>query len=524
MLLSVTNSYTLTVPKLLGAFPNVVSAKLKLKVPSAKFLFLLKDTKFRFSHHRDNLYILLLKLLCINPFYLTNNLILRGNYMMSHHQYLAIVTVLLGVLLSACSANTIYRSDLSFCVSESANRCEKHAISNHHSNSDQEFHLGFIEYNDQGQLRKRDQMEVVLEEYYKIAIREDVIVTVFVHGWHHSAAPGDSNVESFKRLLAQISHTETFASQQEKRAKRKILGVYIGWRGDSLEIPLLNHLTFWERKNTAQEIGLQGVTEVLLKLEEIVNVKAGFETSEPKPLKSRMVVIGHSFGGAVAYTALQQMLTDRFISSKPGKTFQGIAKGFGNLVILINPAFEALRFSTLFDMSQDGCRRYFENQVPHLVVLTSEADYASRFLFSAGRSLSTLFETHEDLNRHICTKYGKSGETKLTIKESNADRAAIGHFEPYWTHKLSPLSRKNLRQDNFDWRSLKTLWSKQDFGSQLDFSDTQLTHLGRTTPLNPYLNIYVDGSLIKDHNDIWGISIRNFISDMIVISTTLITE
>lgn len=440
---------------------------------------------------------------------------------MPHYQHLAILTIFLSVLLSACSANTIYRRDLSFCESESANRCDKHAISNHHKKSDQEFYLGFIEFNDQGQLREREQMEAVLDKYYQIAGIEDVIVTVFVHGWHHSAAPGDGNIDSFKQLLAKISKNETLASQQEKRKKRKILGVYIGWRGDSLEIPVLNHLTFWERKNTAQEVGSQGVTEVLLKLEEIMNVKAGYEISEPKPLKSRMVVIGHSFGGAIVFSSLQQIFADRFINSTLGKTSQTIAEGFGSLVVIINPAFEAMRFSTLFGMSQDGCRRYFDTQVPRLVVLTSEADYATNFLFSAGRRFSTLFETHDDLNRHICTKYGKDGKVKVTIKENDSDQTAIGHFEPYWTHRLNPLSIKNVRQDNFNLQNLKKLWSTQDFGEQLDFKDTQLTHLGRTTPLNPYLNIYVNGGLIKNHNEIWEASIQNFITDMIVISTTL---
>ncbi len=440
---------------------------------------------------------------------------------MLHHQHLAIGAVLLGMLLSACSSNTIYRGDLSFCESKPANSCEKHAISIYHPDLENEFHLGFIEFNDQGQLRERGQMKEVIEKYYEIASKEDVIVTVFVHGWHHSAAPGDDNVESFKQLLAKTSETETLASDQENRDKRKILGIYIGWRGDSLAIPWLNHLTFWERKNTAQEIGSQGVTEVLVKLEEIVNVKAGMETSEPKSLKSRMVVIGHSLGGAIVFSALQQVLADRFVNSSLGKTIQDTARGLGNLVVLINPAFEAMRFSTLFDMSQEGCRKYSEKQVPHFVVLTSEADYATRFLFPVGRSISTLFETHGHLNRHICTK---DGEVKLTIKESNADQIAIGHFEPYWTHKLNPLSIKNVRQDNFNFQNLKKLWSNQNFGNQLDFADTQLTHLGRTVPRNPYLNIYVDDSLIKNHNEIWGVGIQNFISDMIVISTTLIAE
>jgi len=50
-----------------------------------------------------------------------------------------------------------------------------------------------------------------------------------------------------------------------------------------------------------------------------------------------------------------------------------------------------------------------------------------------------------------------------------------------------------------------------------------LTHLGRTHPLNPYLNIYVDGSLVKNHNDIWGKEVLGFLRDLIIMATTPIS-
>lgn len=159
-------------------------------------------------------------------------------------------------------------------------------------------YLGFVEFDDQGQMRERDQMQSVLNTFYDIAAKENVLLVTFVHGWHHNAAPDDENVKSFQELLGRLSRVESQNSQP-----RKVLGLYIGWRGESIEIPYVNELTFWERKNTAENVGLVGVTEVLLKLEEIVNVKAGIETSVPKPLNSRMVIIGHSFGGALFYGA-----------------------------------------------------------------------------------------------------------------------------------------------------------------------------------------------------------------------------
>ncbi len=202
---------------------------------------------------------------------------------MFHKKYLVFILLSLSVLLGACAHNKIYRSKLSNCIFDSLDNCEDHAITHYFPNTSKEFHLGFVEYDDQGQLRDLEQMNVVLDTYSQISDSDDVIVTVFVHGWQHSAAPDDSNVESFKQLLAEISHSETVASQQDKRAIRKVLGVYIGWRGDSSVVPILKYLTFWSRKYTALEVGLMGVTEVLLKLVKIVNLKNAINLSAITP-------------------------------------------------------------------------------------------------------------------------------------------------------------------------------------------------------------------------------------------------
>ncbi len=212
--------------------------------------------------------------------------------------------------------------------------------------------------------------------------------------------------------------------------------------------------------------------------------------------------MGHSFGGEVVYTALQQQIMEASFVDSIRNKHQENAKGFGSLIVLMNPAFEALRFSNTFDMSQEDCSRNWKDQPTRLVILTSEADKATRYVFPyLGRSFSVLFESYEELNRQICTKDGRA---KLTINEREADRTTIGQFEPYRTHTLTPLQDKNIRKSDFYFRSLKTAWLDQGFGSQLDFEGVSLTHLGRTHPLNPYLNIYVDGSLIKNHGDIWG--------------------
>jgi hypothetical protein len=432
------------------------------------------------------------------------------NYLIRKTAWLAILLALAG-----CASDKAYRPDLTACrMSQSAEQCARHAILVNAGQAGESYRLGFVEFDDQGQVRDRGQMQAVLGNFQEIAGKEDVLLVTFAHGWHHNARYDDENVRNFSQLLGQIAKAEAASGH------RKVLGLYLGWRGESVSLPLLRYATFWERKNTAHKVGANGVAEVLLKLEEIVNVKEGIEAADAKPNESRMVLIGHSFGGAVAFTALQQILEDRFIDSRRGKTASDTAKGFGDLVVLMNPAFEALRYASLYDLSRERCS-YFPQQLPKLAILTSEADWATGYTFPAGRFFSTLFESHNTLDRAYCSP---KGTEKIQIKEGQADRNTVGHFEPYLTHELHAAGEgvKHLTDDGISIGELKRRWITQQPADWFDFGDSRLLHLGHTHPLNPYLNIRVDSMLIPGHNEIWDERIVNFIRDMIVISTSTV--
>lgn len=424
--------------------------------------------------------------------------------------------VFCAIFLTACSGNIQYRTDLEkICTFTKEGDCATSILYEYKADPASAYMLGFIEFDEQGQLWKREQMYRVSDEFNKIAGRNDVLIVVFVHGWKHNAKAGDSNISEFRKALQKLSKTESLNSKKFGFTKRKILGLYLGWRGESINVDYLNNITFWDRKNTAHKVGQRGVTEPLLKMEEIINVKQGIADRDKKPSVSHLIIVGHSFGGAVVFASLQQVLNDRYLDSHSGKTYQDGPTGFGDLVVLVNPAFEAMRYATLYDISQQYCRRY-PGQMPTLVTLTSEADWATKYTFPLGRFFSTLFETHSSLKRNYCTEQGKK---PFDLDEEEADRNTIGHFEPFITHKLLPNSGAGKDLSRFSYRALRSNWLAQKPENTLYFTSTHLVHLGKTRPRNPFLNIQVSKQLIPDHNNIWGDDIVQFISDMIVMST-----
>jgi hypothetical protein len=402
----------------------------------------------------------------------------------------------------------------------------------HNSGADDEYLLGFVEIDDQGQLRDRKQMQALLDALWQIPAEEGLLINVFVHGWHHNADPDDDNIAGFRNnLLAKLSEIESKHSKPLKHKRRKVVGVYVGWRGESIDWPPFNYLTFWDRKSTAQDVGYLGATELLAKLEEITNIRNSLysrpankeceteqETAINKidpaaPGKSRLVVLGHSFGGAVVFSATSQILADRFVDSQEGKSCITSAKGFGDLVVLLNPAFEALRYAPFYDLAQSRCSS-FSDQTPKLAILTSVADDATGMLFPLGRTFSTFFETHDnDIVRNDCKKL-----PPLTLDEGEADRNTVGHYLPLISHTLKlPEQEKELRV--LGEENMKNFWSGQIAGGSTRFGATVLTHLNKTIPSNPYLNIRVDKDIISDHNDVLNDKVMEFVRLLIEMST-----
>jgi hypothetical protein len=134
------------------------------------------------------------------------------------------------------------------------------------------------------------------------AVVRDQLLVVFVHGWKHSAAPGDDNIKTFRKVLRGLSDAETALEPSLWKPlgldprPRGVVGVYLVRRGGSVQVPLLKELTFWNRKDWAHKVGYGAVSVVLSRLEQVKRTKEATEGGRNYS-KTPLMIIGHSFGG-----------------------------------------------------------------------------------------------------------------------------------------------------------------------------------------------------------------------------------
>jgi hypothetical protein len=439
-----------------------------------------------------------------------------------HDRVVNVLILIVGCFLaSACTTTNVIRESDAICTSPDPDtECPKDSLQYilPVGAKAPTYSLGIIELDDQGQLQRRSQMLSVLDDATRIAgSDDDYISVVFVHGWKHSAAPHDGNIETFRAALLRLSKNEQELSARIGKPPRKIVGAYVGWRGGSISVPYLDNLSFWDRKNTAHKVGHNGVTEILTRLDAIRIAKDALAGGQSR---SRLVVVGHSFGGAIVYSALGQILESRFIQPQLDPLRIGDMQGFGNLVVLINPAFEAELFSSLSDMSLERAT-YFKSQLPVLAVLTSEADDATKIAFPLGRHLSTMFEKEKAIERP-----NPISKTTEKIDEHDTNVTAIGHYQTYQTHYLKATDTKlDQVTDVTTGGSAASIidvsqqWENDAPGSVIEFPGSSLTRTQSSAGRNPYLIIKVDKALIRNHNDLSNPRIAEFISHLILVAS-----
>ncbi|URI06115.1 hypothetical protein MW290_09245 [Aquincola tertiaricarbonis] len=384
-----------------------------------------------------------------------------------------------------------------------------------------EYRLFFVEFDEQGRYHDRRQMEQLFEYLKKVRVESTrskadcpgsgagvgtgLSIVTFVHGWRHNARYDDEHLNLARKVLRY-----TYQGEQSKPhynpadCPRDVVGIFVGWRGLSTTVTdaprgalrsILEPwewMSVWDRKNTAQNVAVGSVRELLgtirayqqtrnedektrCAFKELVNapVQAGAVHSEVfQCLAVRHLIVGHSYGALIVHNAVSQQLVESVTRGRfevpndvtcqvvPGDPSSGraLVQGYADLIILLNPAVEGARYEPLYEAiaqragRDQGADGFCPNQKPVMVVLTSLNDFATRQAFRAVRFVGTFFESNSPYNDRLTAEE----RAYIAAEEGRSSLRTLGHNPRYNTHELLGW-KEYLAQQSHDARFLRDL-------------------------------------------------------------------
>lgn len=245
--------------------------------------------------------------------------------------------------------------------------------------------LAVIEFDDHGVLWKRDQLEdtIALIRETNRQSQDGALVVVYVHGWKNNADPENPD-GALARFRESVRGNASQSHADRPFAADRVVGVFLGWRGDSSNVPVQEQFTFWDRRRTGERIASIHMQETLLRIMEATKEHPG----------SKCFVVGHSMGGMIIGKTMFPALTTQLLSNRGDGTRMPV-----DLIILQNPALEALpswqfidflkRFEAKIQLrSPDGSAEPARG--PLIASITSEADTATSRAYPLGRTIASF--------------------------------------------------------------------------------------------------------------------------------------
>lgn len=200
----------------------------------------------------------------------------------------------------------------------------------------------------------KGQLEAIVDQLKR---NQSNYVVAFVHGWRHDAALGDGDVQKFRIYAA---HAARFiadrAAVDEAYKDTRVTAIYVGWRGARTDETWLTRnvpwvggaigtisavFTLFDRKPVSEAIAPSALS-ALRAIENTLRIDAYTELPRKNP--NKMMVLGHSLGGNMLLTALQDDLVKKVTAHTPRSYMQPV---LGDLVVLINPAAEASKWTSV---------------------------------------------------------------------------------------------------------------------------------------------------------------------------------
>lgn len=301
------------------------------------------------------------------------------------------------------------------------------------------------------------------------------LVVLYIHGWKHSPEEADTDLTNFNKMIS--------ALRKKRGEKTRVIGIYVGWNADAGLWNWLETLTtFWVKKTNADRIAQSSsVTHIVGAIGAIVR-------KDPTQ-RDQFIPIGHSFGARILFSATAQSLVTSLQMSHPGfrgGTYPPI-RGIADAVVLLNPAFEASRYSALNDFIRNE-EQFDAAQPPLLISVSSTGDWATQTAFPVGQWFGLAWGARE--------------------------RQTLGNYKPFWTHSLTrgycDLPRSSDPSRPFQTNKMCLQRLTQTFADDIDQFKTSVS-----SPNNPFIVARTTPDIIKDHNDIWNDDFRDWLTEFI---------
>lgn len=269
------------------------------------------------------------------------------------------------------------------------------------------FYKAWLEYNDAGNPFSADQKNAILDKLTEFKKQnKPVSVVVYVHGWHHNAddsVPADEkgfsahDAVKFDYFMArQADQLRRLYEQRGSKDTPAVLGIFVGWRGDSLTTYGMEQLTIGNRADAADRLGGHRHKNSLHTT--LKDISTFIRDANPD---NRMMVVGHSLGGRVV-----SRLTLDALENGVREPF-----GAGTLAVALEPAIGADCFDKALAKKKAG-----QPGAPGLIAITSKADISLTKYYPMGSSAYLIEDCDDD---------------------SDASGGVIGLHEDYLTHSLS---------------------------------------------------------------------------------------
>ncbi|WP_373987790.1 hypothetical protein [Duganella sp. BuS-21] len=327
--------------------------------------------------------------------------------------------------------------------------------------------LKILDLTDNGELVDRCQWSDVLYEVqgnYKKnpLIDRPKFVVFYIHGWKHNASKDDTDLAHFSDFIKRLNDLPNF------KDKSDVIGIYISWPGSSTTVPMVDNLTFWSRKSAADRAS--AVANVSKLISSVASIK-----SQRKNNQDFILSIGHSFGARILFSAVSPLLLHEMQVRHPGIRGGSYGKidGVVDLTLLLNPAFEASRYSA-FDATRRWQEKFNFSQQPLLLTISTSNDFATKLAFPVGQTIGFRIDERE--------------------------RTTLGNYDEYISHRL-------VLRDREDHNISACTWYDDFCTNNLCLS--RMNHVAQ--PGNPFLVARTDGAILDGHNGIWVPSFQDWL-------------